>query len=51
MGDATTKKKNKEFQRFEDFTRKLVSVPKEEIQKREQAEKDKKNMKRLSKTA
>ena len=37
---------NKEFERFADFTRKLVAVPKEEIKKREQAEKDKKEAKR-----
>jgi hypothetical protein len=30
---------SKEFKRFEEFTRKLVSVPKEEINRREQAEK------------
>lgn len=33
---------NVEFKRFEDFTRKLVAVPKEEIKRREQAEKEKK---------
>jgi hypothetical protein len=35
-------KKSKEFKRFEDFTRKLVSVPKEEINRREKEAKEQK---------
>jgi hypothetical protein len=42
MKKESETKKSTEFKRFEDFTRKLVAVPKEEIKKREQAEKAKK---------
>lgn len=37
--------KSKEFERFEKLGRKLVSVPKEELQKREQAGKQAKEKK------
>jgi hypothetical protein len=39
---AETKSDSEAFKRFEDFTRRLVAVPKEEIKRREQAEKEKK---------
>lgn len=43
--EPETKKDGKEFERFKDFTRKLVAVPKEEIKRREQAAKAKKEAK------
>lgn len=41
-----TKKDGKEFERFDDLLRKVIAVPKEEINKREQAEKHKKDAKK-----
>ena len=41
-----TKNDGKEFQRFDDLLRKVVSVPKDEINKREKAEKDEKEKKK-----
>lgn len=41
-----TKKDGKEFERFEDFVRQIVKVPKDEINKREQEEKQKKEAKK-----
>ncbi len=41
-----TKKDGKEFERFDDLLRKVIAVPKEEINKREQAEKHKKETKK-----
>lgn len=42
---AETKKDNKEFARFKEFTRQLVAVPKDEILRREKAEKEAKKEK------
>lgn len=36
-----TKQDGKEFERFENFIREIVRVPKEEINRREKAEKEK----------
>jgi len=41
-----TKKDGKEFERFDDLLRKVVSVPKSEIDRREKAEKQKKAKKK-----
>jgi hypothetical protein len=41
-----TKQDGKEFERFEEFTRKLVAVPKDEILRREKAEKEEKKAKK-----
>jgi hypothetical protein len=41
-----TKKDGKEFERFDDLLRHVVSVPKEEINRRERAEKEKKEAKK-----
>lgn len=41
-----TKKDGKEFERFDGLLRQVVSVPKEEINKREKAEKAKKEVKK-----
>lgn len=40
-----TKNDSKEFDRFKEFTRKLVAVPKDEILRREKAEKENKKEK------
>jgi len=41
-----TKKDGKEFERFDDLLRKVVSVPKSELDRREKAEKKKKAAKK-----
>jgi len=41
-----TKKDGKEFERFDDFLRKVIAVPKEEINKREREEKHKNEAKK-----
>lgn len=44
--DVETKKDGKEFERFDDLLRKVISVPKDEINKREAAEKTKQKVKK-----
>jgi hypothetical protein len=44
--EIETKQDGKEFERFEDFVRQIVKVPKEEINKRERAEKQKKEQRK-----
>lgn len=43
-----TKKDGKQFERFDNLLRQVVSVPKDEILKREKAEKQKKECKKES---
>ena len=43
--EIETKQDNEEFKRFDDLLRKIVSVPKDEINRREKAEKKKKELK------
>jgi len=48
--EIETKKDGKEFERFDEFLTELVKVPKDEILKREKAEKEKSKARKAKKT-
>jgi len=46
--EVETKNDGKEFKRFDDLLRKVIAVPKEEINKRERVEKEHKAVKKTT---
>lgn len=48
--EVEMKNDGKDFERFEDFVRQIVKVPKDEILKREKEEKEKRKQRKARKT-